>query len=287
MWLHLALTGAVLGSFYALIAVGYTVIYGTVRLINVAHGGVYMLGAFIGFMCVGKLVPADNLALGVIGGSAGTIAATALVGYIIRWLLARLDSKAGTFSPIIAAVGISLVIENGALQLWGSAPVAFPLQLPENLTKVFATFGLCLVLLLSTEIWVRVTRFGAAMRAVGIDHGAVRLMGIRVENVLYVTFAVFSAIAGITGFLAGSYYGAIQFSMGFALGLKGFTAAVLGGVGNIRGALVGGWLLGLVEAFGGGWLGTQWTDVIAFAFLILVLVLKPSGILGETVVERM
>jgi branched-chain amino acid transport system permease protein len=113
------------------------------------------------------------------------------------------------------------------------------------------------------------------------------LMGIRVDIVLYITFAVFSAIAGITGLLAGTYYGSIQFSMGFVLGLKGFTAAVLGGIGNVRGALLGGFLLGFIEAFGGGIFGTEWTDVVTFSSLIAVLVVRPTGILGETIVERM
>ncbi|MDB5363672.1 MAG: transporter permease [Rhodospirillales bacterium] len=280
------LIGLVLGSFYALIAAGYTVIYGTVRLINFAHGDVYMIGAFVGALGFGFLSPlgvGPALVMSVLG----TLLATAIVGFLIRLLLARLDSAPGSFSPIIAAVGISLVLENGAFHLWGSAPAAFPLVMPADGRKIALTLAAGIAVLLATDYWIARTKFGIAMRAVGSDHGATRLMGIRVEYVLYVTFAVFSAIAGLTGYLAGSYYGSIQFSMGFALGLKGFTAAVLGGMGNVRGALVGGLVLGFVEAFGGGWLGTEWTDVIAFSFLIAVLTLRPSGLLGETVVQRM
>jgi branched-chain amino acid transport system permease protein len=285
--IHLALIGLVLGCFYALIAAGYTVIYGTVRLINFAHGDVYMLGAFVGALGLGFFTPRLGVAPALVLSVVGTLLASALVGFLIRLLLSRVDAAPGSFSPIIAAVGIALVIENGAFHLWGSAPSGFPLTLPDDGRKVALTVATTFLIVLAAEFWIRHTRFGIAMRAVGIDHGATRLMGIRVENVLYVTFAVFSAIAGITGYMAGSYYGSIQFSMGFALGLKGFTAAVLGGIGNVRGALLGGAVLGFVEAFGGGWFGTEWTDVIAFSFLIAILIVKPSGLLGETVVQRM
>jgi branched-chain amino acid transport system permease protein len=285
--LQLALTGAVLGCFYALIALGYTVIYGTIRLINFAHGDVYMLGGFIGFTILGLIIPTSGVTVRVVASVAGTIAATGLVGYIIRWLLARLKARSGSFSPIIAAVGVSLVIQNGVLHVWGSAALVYPVQLPPDLSRFIVTLVICCLLLFAAELWIGKTKFGAAMRAVGIDHGAVRLMGISVDRVLYITFVAFSAIAGVTGYLAGSYYGVIEFLMGFELGLKGFTAAVLGGIGNVRGALVGGFVLGMVESFGGGWLGTQWTSVIAFSVLIALLILKPTGILGETVVERM
>lgn len=287
LFLHLTLIGLVLGSFYALLAAGYTVIYGTVRLINLAHGDVYMIGAFIGAMLLGAMPAGFGLVPGLVLSIVGTAAATALAGFLIRLLISRLDARPGSFSPIIAAVGISLVIENGAFHLWGSAPVAFPISMPLDDRKIALTLALSCIVLLAADWWIGRTRFGIAMRAVGTDHDATRLMGIGVERVLLVTFAVFSAIAGITGYLAGAYYGSIQFSMGFSLGLKGFTAAVLGGMGNVRGALVGGIVLGLVEAYGGGWIGTEWTDVISFSFLIVILTLRPSGLLGETVVQRM
>ena len=287
MLFQIFLVGAILGCFYALLGLGFTVIYGTVRLINFAHGGVYMVGAFVGFSLLGALAPTGNVPLQVVGSLAGTVAATALMGYIIRWVLAHLKAKAGSLGPMIAAVGIGIVIENGALHLWGSAPRVYPVQFGQGVSRLVVTLSACLLLLVGTELWIGRTKFGIAMRAAGIDHGAVRLMGISVEKVVIITFMVFSAIAGITGYLAGIYYGVIQFQMGFELGLKGFTAAVLGGVGNVRGALVGGIVLGLVEAFGGAWLGTEWTSVIAFSVLIAVLTLRPTGILGETIVERM
>jgi branched-chain amino acid transport system permease protein len=287
MIVQLIITGLVLGAFYALIAVGYTVIYGTVRLINLAHGDMYMLGAFVGLTVI-SVLPASTAPVLALGSSVlGTVAAIGLVGFIVRFVLERVDVKNNAFSPIISAVGISLVLENGARQIWGTRPVAFPMQLAHDFTKPFITLGICIALIAAVDVWVSKSRFGMAMRAVGIDHTAVRLMGIRVDVTLYITFAVFSAIAGVTGVLAGSYYGSIHFSMGFLLGLKGFTAAVLGGIGNVRGALLGGLLLGLIEAIGGGYFGTSWTDVIAFGCLIAVLVVKPTGILGETVVERM
>ena len=281
------LTGAIIGSFYALMACGYTVIYGTVRLINFAHGDVYMLGAFIGAALLGLRLPAAQPITAVALSVSGTILAAGLIGYLIRWIFSRVKSRKTSFSPMIAGVGISLVIENGVLHAWGSNAIRFPAQLPDNFQKIVLTLGLSIALLIATELWVEKTKFGAAMRAVGIDHDAVRLMGISVERVIFIVFIAFSAIAGLTGYLAGSYYGSIQFLMGFMLGLKGFTAAVIGGIGNVRGALFGGWFLGLVEAFGGGYLGTQWTDVVVFSVLIFTLVLKPNGILGEAVVERM
>jgi branched-chain amino acid transport system permease protein len=287
MLLQLCITGLVLGAFYALIAVGYTVIYGTVRLLNFAHGDMYMLGAFIGFTVLMLMPGTPSSVLPIIAGITATVAAIAFAGFMVRAVLERVDSKNDVFSPIITAVGLSLVFENAALHIWGTKPVAFPVQLTQDFTKPLITLAVALLMILAVDLWVSRSRFGMAMRAVGIDHNAVRLMGIRVDVVLYITFAVFSAIAGVTGFLAGTYYGSIQFSMGFLLGLKGFTAAVLGGIGNVRGALLGGFMLGMIEAFGGGVFGTNWTDVIVFSCLIFVLIVKPTGILGETVVERM
>jgi branched-chain amino acid transport system permease protein len=284
---HLLITGLVLGAFYSLIAVGYTVIYGTVRLLNFAHGDMYMLGAFVGLTAIiawpGLAIPQLAIPFAILA----TLLVIGFLGFMVRFVLERIDSKNNIFSPIIAAVGISLILQNSALHIWGTKPLAFPIQMAQEFTKPLITLAVCVVMILAVDLWVSRSRFGMAMRAVGIDHNAVRLMGIRVDVTLYITFAVFSAIAGITGLLAGTYYGSIQFSMGFILGLKGFTAAVLGGIGNVRGAMLGGFLLGIIEAFGGGFFGTNWTDVISFTCLILVLTLKPTGILGETVVERM
>jgi branched-chain amino acid transport system permease protein len=284
---HLLITGLVLGAFYALIAVGYTVIYGTVRLLNFAHGDMYMLGAFVGLTAIialpGLAIPQIAIPFAILA----TLLVIGFLGFLVRFVLERVDSKNDAFSPIIAAVGISLILQNSALHIWGTKPLAFPIQMTHDLSKPLITLAVCLIMILAVDLWVSRSRFGMAMRAVGIDHNAVRLMGIRVDVTLYITFAVFSAIAGVTGLLAGTYYGSIQFSMGFLLGIKGFTAAVLGGIGNVRGALLGGFLLGIIEAFGGGYFGTNWTDVISFSCLILVLTLKPTGILGETVVERM
>ena len=287
MLAQLIVTGLVLGAFYALIAVGYTVIYGTVRLLNLAHGDMYMLGAFAGFTIISILPASANPILAVGSSVLGTVVATAIVGWVVRLILERVDVKNNAFSPIITAMGIALILENAALHIWGTRPVGFPMQLPHDFTKPLATLGICVVLIAGVDLWISKSRFGMAMRAVGIDHTAVRLMGIRVDTTLYITFAVFSAIAGVTGLLAASYYGSIHFSMGFLLGLKGFTAAVLGGIGNVRGALLGGLILGLLEAAGGGYFGTNWTDVVVFTCLIAVLVVKPTGLLGETVVERM
>jgi len=231
---------------------------------------VYMLGAFVGFVLLG-----ESNAVGPASGCPsssvwpGTGSQPRLWSDTSSMVLARLGRSRERLARSLRGRNIP-GDQNGALT-FGSAPVAYPLTCPKTPEKSSVSLAVCLILLFATEIWVRTTKFGAAMRAVGIDHGAVRLMGIRVENVLYVTFAAFSAIAGITGYLAGSYYGSIQFSMASSWP-QGVHRGGLGGIGNVRGALVGGWVLGLVEAFGGGWLGTEWTNVIAFAFLIAVLV---------------
>ncbi|MGE0284378.1 MAG: branched-chain amino acid ABC transporter permease, partial [Rhizobiaceae bacterium] len=209
MLTQLLLTGLVLGAFYALIAVGYTVIYGTVRLLNFAHGDMYMLGAFVGLSVLLFLASATISPLAIIAGISGTVAAVAFAGFLVRIILERVDAKADAFSPIITAVGISLVLQNSALHIWGTKPLAFPTQLPHDFTKPLIALGICFVMILLVDWWISKSRFGMAMRAVGIDHNAVRLMGIRVDVVLYVTFATFSAIAGVTGFLAGTYYGSI------------------------------------------------------------------------------
>jgi branched-chain amino acid transport system permease protein len=285
--LDLTLTGLVVGSFYALMALGYTVFYGIVRLINFAHGDIYMLGAFVGFTILGLTSSVLGGPIRILLSVAGTLAVTALLGFLVRWLLTQVKTQVGAWSPMIAAVGISLVLEGSAQHIWGTQVFVYQIQFPQNAVKIFVTLGICFALLVGTDLFISRTKPGAAMTAVGIDHDAVRMMGIRVNWVIFATFLAFSAIAGVTGYLAGSYYGSIQFLMGFALGLKGFTATVLGGIGNVRGALVGGWTLGLIEAYGGGLFGTEWTDVIAFSVLITVLVFRPQGILGEAVVERM
>src|ERR1700676_5672747 len=179
MLLQLCLIGAVLGAFYALIGVGYTVIYGTVRLINFAHGDMYMLGAFFGFTILSSLSAPTTLALSILASIAGTIIATAFAGFAVRWVLERVDAKHSSFSPIIAAIGISIVIQNSALHLWGSRPVAYPVQMAQNFAKPLITLLVCVALILIVDVWVSRSKFGAAMRAVGSDHVAVRLMGIR------------------------------------------------------------------------------------------------------------
>jgi branched-chain amino acid transport system permease protein len=192
MLLQLCITGLVLGAFYALIAVGYTVIYGTVRLLNFAHGDMYMLGAFVGFTALMMVPGSPASILPIVAGITATVAAIAFAGYVVRVVLERIDSKNDVFSPIIASVGISLVFQNSALHIWGTKPLAFPVQLEQDFTKPLITLAVALLMILAVDLWVSRSRFGMAMRAVGIDHNAVRLMGIRVDRVLYVTFAVFS-----------------------------------------------------------------------------------------------
>lgn len=283
----LTITGLIVGSFYALVGLGFTVFYGTLRLINFAHGDTYMIGAFIGFAVLSALGTGAGSVTGVTAAVVGTILATGVLGLAMQVIYAKVHAAGSHFGPLIAAIGVSIALENAALHIWGSEPQVYPVVMPSGNVKIVITLLITFGIMLGTELWVARTRFGTAMRAVGMDHDAVRLMGIRINRVITITFFVFSAIAGITGLIAGFYYSSIDFLMGFILGIKGFTAAVLGGVGNIRGALVGGLVLGLLESYGAGYLGGQWSDVIAFVVLIAVLALRPTGLLGETVVERM
>ncbi len=288
MFGNVLVAGLINGPFYALTALGFTIFYGTIRLINFAHGDVVMFGAFVGFTVLSLLSRVHNTGVQVTVALLAVIAATALVGLILRWAYAHVNGQRNKSGPLIAAIGMSLVLENGAMGLWGSMPQTYQVQFPgSTAVSLPVLLGACLLIFGGVEWLVHRTRLGMAIRAVGIDHGAVRLMGVRVEWIILFTFALFSAIAGVAGVMDGMYFGSINFLMGFTLGIKGFTAAVFGGIGNVRGALVGGFALSLVEAFGAAYLGSSWTDVIAFCVLILLLVFRPTGILGETIVERM
>ncbi|MFG1855368.1 branched-chain amino acid ABC transporter permease [Actinomadura geliboluensis] len=288
--------GLTIGAFLALIALGYSMIYGVVRLINFAHGDVFMIGAFAGF---GTLTT-----LGVTGGMAlpavlAAVAVGALTTGVVGTGIARAAYVPLLSSPrlalLISAIGVSLALEEGVKVLTHARFKSYPNALDGGQIlsgAVRVTYGqLALVVLsvvLMAALWMFVTRTvtGTAMRALAMDRDAARLQGINVERLILATFFVGSLLAGAAGVMYGLYYVQISFGMGFLIGLRAFTAAVLGGIGNLPGTMVAGVAIGLVQSFSAGYVSSRWTDVIIFGLLIAVLALRPTGLFGERVVER-
>ncbi|MEX3787982.1 branched-chain amino acid ABC transporter permease [Paraburkholderia sp. BR14374] len=289
--------GLTTGSFYALVALGYTMVYGIIRLINFAHGDLFMVGAFIGWTGLMVLASAHlPLALALLIALAAAMTVTGALGLLIERLAYQPLLRAPRLSILITALGVSLALQNGVLLIYGAGFRTYPHVLTQagfelhGVQITFAQIGIIvasLALMLALYFFVHHTSLGTAMRALAIDQDAARLMGIDVERLIQLTFLLGSVLAAVAGVMEGLYYTQINFFMGFVLGLRAFTAAVLGGIGNIPGAMAGGILIGLLEAFGAGYVSSQWTDVFVFGVLIAVLVIKPTGLFGERVVERM
>jgi branched-chain amino acid transport system permease protein len=294
--IQLVLDGLFVGSFYALVALGYSMVYGIIKLLNFAHGDIYMLGAFGGFAML-------SVAAGALGG--GFLAliavmvlamiATGTLGIVLERVAYRPLRGAPRLSVLITAVGASFALEYGVAVGFGPNPRVYPIGVGGGALSVaggrityaqLAMMAIAVVLMVALDTLVRRTRSGRAMRAVAQDPKACLLMGVNVDRVISGTFFIGSALAGAAGVMAGAYYGKIDFLMGFIIGLKAFTAAVIGGIGNLRGAVLGAVVLGLLESFGVAFLGSQWRDVFAFGFLILFLTVRPTGLLGERVTER-
>jgi branched-chain amino acid transport system permease protein len=290
--------GLFVGSFYALIALGYSMVYGIIKLLNFAHGDIYMLGAFIGFAILTSLggLPA-SLSLGaLLVVLLVSMVLTGTAGVVIERLAYRPLRGAPRLAVLITAVGVSFSLEYGISAIAGPNPRAFPVRLEGGVYDVLGArvslpqlilMLIAAVLMIALNTYIKKTSTGRAMRSIALDTTGSLLMGINVNAVITRTFFIGSALAGAAGVMAGAYYGKIDFLMGFIIGLKAFTAAVIGGIGNIKGAMLGGLVLGFIEAFGTEWFGGQWRDVFAFAVLILFLTLRPTGILGERVTERM
>jgi branched-chain amino acid transport system permease protein len=289
--------GLFVGSFYALVALGYSMVYGIIKLLNFAHGDLYMLGAFVGFAilgAVGGVSPSMALPLLLVVLLA-TMVVTGLAGVALERIAYRPLRRAPRLSLLITAVGASFALEYGMRAVAGADPQVYPVRLGGTAMEVLGArltlqqlvlMGVAVVLMIALNLLVTRTREGRAMRAIALDPRTSALMGVNVNSVISRTFFVGSALAGAAGVMAGAYYGKIDFMMGFLIGLKAFTAAVIGGIGNIPGTMLGGLLLGLLESFGTYWLGGEWRDVFAFGVLILFLTVRPTGLLGERVTER-
>jgi branched-chain amino acid transport system permease protein len=298
--------GLVLGSIYALVALGYTMVYGILELINFAHGEVTMIGAMVALTVIGLLAGAAPDLPGilvVLSGILVAIPACMLLAFGIEKIAYRPLRKAPRLAPLITAIGVSIILQNLAMLIWGRQYVSFPEILPttkfEFLGAHISLLQITIVVLavsIMAGLWLLVerTKLGRAMRATAQSREVAELMGVNVDRVISATFIIGAAIAAIAGVMVSAYYGLAHYYMGFMLGLKAFSAAVLGGIGNIAGAMLGGLLLGVIEALGagyigditGGFLGSHYQDVFAFFVLIGVLVFRPSGLLGERVANR-
>lgn len=300
------INGLVLGSVYALVALGYTMVYGILELINFAHGEVTMFGAMIALAVISALTGAGVDLPGVVVALLGLLAAIPVcmaLGYTIERVAYRPLRHAPRLAPLITAIGVSIVLQNIAMLIWGRQYISFPPILPQGhhtllgarITDVQIVILITSVLLmLALTLLVQRTRLGRAMRATAQSPQLAGLMGVNANTVISLTFIIGSALAAVAGVMVSAYYGLAHYYMGFLLGLKAFSAAVLGGIGNLAGAMLGGLLLGVIESLGagyigditGGFLGSNYQDVFAFFVLIVVLIVRPSGLLGERVGER-
>jgi branched-chain amino acid transport system permease protein len=289
--------GLTVGAFYALIALGYTMVYGIIRLINFAQGDLYSVGAFVGLTVLTALTASlvRSTVLALAAALVISMGFTGAVGVVI-YRAAYRPLLRNTLSILISAIGASLSLEYGLYLVYSPSFLVYPHLFGfagPSLGTVIVTwlqlgiFVVSLLLMALLYLLVHGTKLGLAMRALAINQDAARLMGINVDQVIALTFFVGSALAAFGGMMTGLYYGQISFLMGFLAGLKAFTAAVLGGIGNIPGAVLGGFIVGLVESLATGYVSGRWKDVITFGILIVILVVRPRGLLGERVVERM
>lgn len=295
--LQQSVNGLILGSFYALVALGYSMVYGIIKLLNFAHGDIYMTGAFACLSVFGVL----SQALPGWGGIACSMVASMILAGGLGWLVQRFAYRpllgAPRLSLLITAIGVSLVIYNTAMVLTNSQPMYFNSGIDSSagiqVGSITITYiqlvllGIAAGVMLLLHLFIGRTMTGKAMRAIALDQDACRLMGINVNKIIGLTFVLGSALAALSGGMACVYYGNVQYNMGYSIGIKAFTAAVIGGIGSIPGATLGGLLLGLLESAGTQLLGSSWKDVFAFGLLILILIFRPNGLLGKSEIERM
>ena len=281
--------GLILGSVYALIALGYTMVYGIIKLINFAHGDLYMMGAFIGYYLINSFQLNFFVALIL------TMILTACLGVLIEFLAYRPLRNSTKIAALITAIGVSFFLEYGMVYLFGANTRAFPQALetvkynlgPITVTNVQLTIlGVSVFLMLALQFIVQKTKMGKAMRAVSVDSDAAQLMGINVNSTISFTFALGSALAGAAGVLIGLYYNSVDPLMGMAPGIKAFVAAVLGGIGIIPGAALGGFIIGLLETRAVTIGLSSYRDAVVYGILIVILLVRPAGILGKNVKEK-
>ena len=289
-FLQQIVNGISLGSIYALIALGYTMVYGIIKLINFAHGDIYMIGAYVGFICI------TSMGLGFFPALIISMIFCAVLGVIIEKVAYKPLRNSSRISALITAIGISLLLEYVVMFFAKADVKAFPAVLPEKSRELFMgvkitdkqsiLLVITIILMVLLQFIVKKTMMGKAMRAVSMDKDAAQLMGINVDRTISFTFILGSSLAGAAGVLVGAFYNSIDPFMGIMPGLKAFVAAVLGGIGIIPGALVGGFSIGVIETLISGYGNSLYKDAVAFAILILVLLIKPSGLFGKNIREK-
>ena len=297
-FLQQLINGLAVGGIYALIALGYTMVYGVLKLINFAHGDLFTYGGYLGLTLLTSLA---------LQGRLGTAAAIALLvimvmglvgvmGVVLERAAYRPLRESPRLSAVVSALGASIFLQNALMLIYGARVQVYPEGiLPQVAVSLFGlevpllrilVVVASVVMMTALYLFVQKTKIGTAVRAAAIDQGAARLMGIDVNKVVSLVFLIGPALGGVAGLLVGLYYGQVNFTMGWIYGMKAFTAAILGGIGNIPGAMVGGLLLGVIEALGAAYLSIAWKDAIAFCVLILILIVRPTGLLGERVAEK-
>ncbi|MCI9223015.1 MAG: branched-chain amino acid ABC transporter permease [Oscillospiraceae bacterium] len=289
-FLNNAITGVSLGSIYAIIALGYTMVYGIAKMLNFAHGDVIMVGAYVCFFAMGNfnLPPAAGVVLAVV--------VCTVLGMVIERLAYKPLRAAPSLAVLITAIGVSYFLQNSAQLLWGAATKVFtpivsgslalvPGQLSISYVAILSV-ACCIVVMVGLTLFTGQTKMGKAMRACSEDKGAAQLMGIDVNATISMTFAIGSALAALAGVLMCSAYPVLSPTTGSLPGIKAFTAAVFGGIGSIPGALLGGVLLGVIETFANAYISTELSDAVVFAVLIVVLLVRPAGLMGKYVPEK-
>ncbi|NLY87633.1 MAG: branched-chain amino acid ABC transporter permease [Clostridiales bacterium] len=286
------ISGLSLGSVYSIIALGYTMVYGISKMLNFAHGDIIMVGSYISF-CLTTYVGMPGWAALI-----GAVAVCTVLGIVIERLAYRPLRGTGSLSVLITAIGVSYFLQNMALLVWGANPRVFkslfkglePIRLAEGqiiiTAESFFTIIVCVVIMVGLTLFVHKSKAGKAMRAVSEDNGAAQLMGINVNQSISLTFAIGSGLAAVAGVLMCSAYPVLMPTTGAMPGIKAFTAAVLGGIGSIPGAMVGGLILGTIEIFSRAYISTELSDAIVFACLVIVLLVKPTGLFGKKISEK-
>lgn len=293
------INGITLGGIYALIALGYTMVYGVLLMINFAHSEIFMAGAFFGFFILifASKFPLleHNLFLQLLLAFLISMCLTGILGIIIERLAYRPLRRASRLAPLISAIGVSIFLQNLFMLVVSPQAKPFPEVFPTknfqcgilmiNSLQIFI-ITISILLMLVLNYFINRTKLGTAIRATSSDLETASLMGINTNSIISLVFFIGAGLGGIAGILVGMYYGSIKYNMGFIYGIKAFTSAVLGGIGNIPGAMVGGYILGILESLGTAYISSAYKDVFAFIILILVLIIKPTGILGEKIQEK-
>jgi branched-chain amino acid transport system permease protein len=298
MFLQQVINGLTLGSVYAIIALGYTMVYGILELINFAHGEIYMLGAYLGIIFLGLFttlgLTAFSMTLAVLLSIVLAIIFCSAYGFTMEKVAYKPLRNAPRLSPLISAIGVSIFLQNYVMITQGATDKVFPYRFGEqhlHFMKAEVTYLQAVILVVSAMLMISLhlfqkTRMGKAMRATAQDKTMAALVGINVDSIISLTFIIGAGLAAVAGVMVASYYGLVNHFIGYVAGIKAFTAAVLGGIGSVPGAMLGGIILGLIESTGAAYISSEYKDAYAFVILIIILLIKPSGILGRHTEEK-